>query len=163
MRIVVMGPSGAGKSVVGAALAIELGVDFADADDLHPASNIEKMRAGVPLTDDDRWPWLDEVGRTMAAAPGLVMACSALRRSYRDRLRAASDDIRFVELMVQREELDERMRARTHFMPPALLDSQVAALEHLEADEPGVQVVNSASLVEVVARAHAALDAQSLR
>ncbi len=114
-RLVVMGPSGSGKSVVGEALAERLaarfpGMAFVDADDLHPAANVEKMRAGVPLDDDDRWPWLRLVGEALAAGDaGLVVACSALRRSYRDAIRAACPAAAFVELVVPAHELGERV------------------------------------------------------
>ncbi|MEW1834932.1 gluconokinase, GntK/IdnK-type [Microbacterium sp. NPDC079995] len=157
-RVVVMGPSGSGKTAVGAALAVDLGVDFVDADDLHPAANVAKMEAGHPLDDDDRTPWLDVVGRTLADAPGLVVACSALARRYRDRIRAAAPDVRFVELLVSSEELDRRMRSRQHFMPPALLASQLSTLEHLEADEPGVAVENVGRILDVARQARIALD-----
>lgn len=158
-RVVVMGPSGSGKTAIGAALAVDFGVDFVDADDLHPAANVAKMESGIPLDDDDRMPWLDTVGATLAAAPGLVMACSALARRYRDRIRAAVPDVRFVELRVSRDELDRRMRSRQHFMPAALLDSQLATLEHLEPDEEGVAVDNDGGIIEVAGHARAALDA----
>ena len=100
-RIIVMGPSGSGKTAVGAALAVDLAVEFVDADDLHPAANVAKMAAGHPLDDADRAPWLDIVGRTLAELPGGgVIACSALQRRYPDRLRAAAPDAVFVELSV---------------------------------------------------------------
>ncbi|MFP5023254.1 gluconokinase [Pseudonocardia phyllosphaerae] len=139
--IVVMGVSGSGKSTVGSALAARHGVPFLDADDLHPAANVTKMHAGVPLTDDDRWPWLDAVGAELArhAGTGLIVACSALRRVYRDRLRASAPTVRFVHLHGGRDVLARRMDDRHgHFMPPALLTSQLATLEPLEDDEPGV-------------------------
>ncbi|WP_448233322.1 gluconokinase [Microbacterium lacticum] len=159
-RIVVMGPAGSGKTAVGAALAVDLAVDFVDADDLHPDANVAKMSAGIALDDADRWPWLDVVGRTLAALPGGgVVACSALARRYRDRIRAAAPGVVFVELLVDRDELARRMHAREHFMPPALLDSQVAALEHLGADERGFALPNSGSVLEVAAAALAQLDA----
>jgi len=130
-----MGVSGSGKSTVGAALAAALGLPFVDGDALHPAANVAKMAAGIPLTDDDRWPWLDAVGERLAASP-VVIACSALRRVYRDRLRSAAPGIRFVLLDGSRELLAERMGARAdHFMPTALLDSQLATLERPDADE----------------------------
>jgi len=120
---------------VGAALAAALGLPFVDGDALHPAANVAKMAAGIPLTDDDRWPWLDAVGERLAVSP-IVIACSALRRVYRDRLRAAAPGIRFVLLDGSRELLAERMGARAdHFMPTALLDSQLATLERPDADE----------------------------
>ena len=154
-----MGPSGSGKTAIGAALAVELAVAFVDADDLHPPANIAKMSAGQPLDDDDRWPWLDIVGRTLADLPGGgVIACSALARRYRDRIRAAEPDAVFVELLVGRDELSRRMSVREHFMPPALLDSQVATLEHLGADERGFALANSGGVLEVAAAAFEHLD-----
>ena len=153
-RIVVAGPSGAGKSVVGAALAEALGVPFLDADSLHPASNVEKMASGIPLTDEDRRPWLELVGRALAASSdGLVVACSALRRSYRDLLRAEAPTTVFVALRVDPAVLRERVAGRSdHFMPVGLLDSQLATLEPLGADEPGVTVDNVGELPDVVGR-----------
>jgi gluconokinase len=130
-----MGVSGSGKSTVGAELAARLGVPFVDGDALHPVANVAKMAAGIPLDDADRWPWLDAVGTRLAESP-VVVACSALRRSYRDRLRAAAPDVRFVLLDGSRELLAARTGARLdHFMPPALLDSQLATLERPAPDE----------------------------
>jgi len=152
--IVVMGVSGSGKSTVGAALAEALGLPFADADALHPAENVARMAAGVPLTDDDRWPWLDAVGVALAEAreTGMVMACSALRRVYRDRILAMAPSARFALLEVPRDVLEARMEQRPdHFMPASLLDSQMAALEPLGADEPGVTVPATASVSRLVA------------
>ena len=138
-----MGVSGAGKSTVGAALAERIGARFVDADHLHPAANVEKMSAGIPLIDDDRWPWLDVVGRAIAEAPdGIVMACSALRRSYRDAIRAQAPGAVFVLLSVDRGTLEYRMSHRDHFMPTSLLDSQLVTLEPLAADEAGVTVAS---------------------
>lgn len=148
-----MGPSGSGKSLVGAALAAHIRARFVDGDDLHPAANVAKMAAGIPLTDADREPWLDVVGTVLARDSRLVVACSALRRAYRDRIRAAAPDTVFVELVVPAGELVQRMSRRDHFMPPALLDSQLAALEPLAADEQGVRIANDADLVSVVDRA----------
>lgn len=149
--IVVMGPSGSGKSAIGALLAQRLAVDFVDADDLHPPANRAKMTSGVPLDDDDRMPWLDLVGQVIADRPdGVVVACSALRRRYRDRIRVAAPDAAFIELVVDEEVLRKRMRSRTHFMPPALLHSQLATLEPLQPDEAGAQVVNAGSPPQVV-------------
>lgn len=156
-----MGPSGSGKSLVGAALAARLRARFVDGDDLHPAANVAKMGAGVPLTDADREPWLDLVGAVLARESHLVVACSALRRAYRDRIRAAAPDAVFVELVVPAGELAQRMSRRDHFMPPALLDSQLAALEPLAADEEGVRIANDADLVSVVDRAAALLRRRS--
>jgi gluconokinase len=139
--VCVMGVSAAGKSTVGIALAAALGVPFVDADDLHSAANRAKMASGTPLTDDDRLPWLDAVGELFRAhrGGGLVVACSALRHVYRDRIRTAEPEVVFVHLDGSRELLIERAGARTdHFMPPALLDSQLATLEPLADDEVGL-------------------------
>ena len=165
-RIVVMGPSGAGKSVVGAALATRLadrfpGVVFIDSDDLHPAANVAKMRAGIPLDDADRRPWLTLVGEALAAdGAGRVIACSALRRAYRDAIRAACHDAVFVELVVPADELGDRVGDRPgHFMPAALLASQLDTLEPLENDERGIRIENTGPVSDVVTRVIAALDA----
>lgn len=137
--LVVMGVAGSGKSTFGAALATALGARFLDADDLHPAANRRKMDAGTPLDDDDRQPWLDAVAAWIAArqaaGEACVVACSALRRGHRDRLRAGTHGPGFVHLAVPRNELARRMCARRHFMPPALLDSQLATLEAPDGDE----------------------------
>ncbi|MEJ1923515.1 gluconokinase [Microbacterium sp. KHB019] len=154
-----MGVSAAGKSTVGIALAETLGVSFADADGLHSDANKAKMNAGTPLTDDDRWPWLDAVGGAFdsASGTGLVMACSALRRVYRDRIRSVASDVVFVHLTGSRELLTSRAEARTdHFMPASLLDSQLATLEPLGADEAGLEVTVDRApdvlVVEIVER-----------
>lgn len=138
-RIVVMGVSGCGKSTVATLLAARLGVPYVDADDLHPAANVARMSAGIPLTDDDREPWLDTVAATLADAPdGVVVACSALRRTYRDSLRAGAPGTVVVHLDGTPELLAARIGARTdHFMPASLLDTQLATLERLADDEPG--------------------------
>ena len=144
-QIIVMGVSGSGKSTIGALIAGALGVPFVDGDSLHPQSNIEKMAGGQPLNDDDRWPWLATVGQTLADAgrqgTGMVIACSALRRGYRDAILESAPDTRFVHLSGSREVLASRVEGRSdHFMPPALLDSQFATLEPLQEDEPGIVV-----------------------
>jgi carbohydrate kinase (thermoresistant glucokinase family) len=153
--IVVMGVSGSGKTTVGIALAAALGVPFRDADDLHPTANVEKMAAGIALTDDDRMPWLALVGAELAAAPdGMVMACSALKRAYREAILAAAPAVHLAFLDGSRELLESRMQHRHgHFMPASLLDSQLATLEPLAADEPGVTVFldDHASVPEIVA------------
>lgn len=140
--IVVMGVSGSGKSTVGSALAQRLRVPFVDADTLHPMVNIVKMTAGEPLTDDDRYPWLEKVGQWLAGhRTGGVVSCSALKRQYRDRLRAHCPSVEFLYLHGSPEVVNRRMSARTgHFMPPALLRSQFDTLEPLGADERGVTV-----------------------
>ncbi len=142
-----MGVSGSGKTTVGILVAALLGVPFHDADDLHPPRNVAKMKAGVPLTDDDRWRWLESLGGLLAAESrggvGSVVACSALKRAYRERIAgAAGVPLLFVHLDGDRRTLEQRMRDRKgHFMPPSLLDSQLQALEPLGADEPGFRVV----------------------
>ena len=138
--VVVMGVSGSGKSTVGAALARRLGVPFEDGDDLHPPENVAKMAAGHPLDDDDRRPWLDAVGTWLAGHPaGGVVACSALRRAYRDRLRGHAPGVRFLLLTGSPEVIARRQADRPgHFMPASLLRSQLATLEPLRPDEAGV-------------------------
>ncbi|PXX58680.1 gluconokinase [Nocardia tenerifensis] len=140
--VVVMGVSGSGKSTVGRALAAELGVEYAEGDEFHPEANIAKMAAGIPLDDADRAPWLDLVAAWMGErTDGGVVTCSALKRVYRDRLRAAAPDAFFLHLAAPRDELAHRMADRTgHFMPSSLLDSQLAALEPLAEDERGQTV-----------------------
>lgn len=139
--IVVMGVSGCGKSTIGALLAARLGLPYAEGDDYHPTANIQKMAAGIPLTDEDRAPWLAIVGVWLREheESGGVVACSALRRVYRDQLRAGAPDAFFVHLAVDRAELVRRLSGRHgHFMPTTLLDSQLATLEPLQPDEAGV-------------------------
>jgi gluconokinase len=150
--IVVMGVSGSGKSAVGGSLAAALGRPFVDADDLHPAANKQKMAQGIPLTDDDRWGWLDIVGERLGAGGPVVVACSALKRVYRDRLRAAAPDALFVHLHGSPELLAQRMGHRVHeFMPVTLLGSQLATLEPLQPGEWGVVVDITPQVPEVVA------------
>lgn len=140
-RVVVMGATGVGKTTIGVALAARLGVPFIDADDLHPAANVAKMSRGEPLDDADRTPWLDAVGAWLAAHPGGVVACSALRRSYRDRLRAAAPESRFLHLEGDSELLLSRLQRRTdHFMPASLVASQLDTLEPLGPDEDGLAI-----------------------
>ncbi|MEU9027310.1 gluconokinase [Streptomyces sp. NPDC048383] len=164
--IVVMGVAGTGKTTVGRLLAGALGLAYAEGDAFHPAANVAKMSAGTPLEDADRWPWLDAIGEWMrgrAGTPGGVVAASALKRAYRDRLRAAAPGTVFVHLAGERPLIERRMAARQgHFMPTALLDSQFATLEPLRADEPGVVVDVSGSPEEITARAVAALAALPL-
>lgn len=140
--VVVMGVSGSGKSTVGAALARRMRVPFLDADTLHPAANVAKMAAGHPLDDDDRYPWLDTVGEWLAAhRDGGVVSCSALKKTYRDRLRAHCPGVEFVHLSGSAELIAGRLTARTdHFMPAALLRSQLDTLEPLGPDEAGTTV-----------------------
>lgn len=134
MIVVVMGVCGSGKTSVGRLIAERTGWTFVEGDDLHPEANLRKMAAGTPLTDDDRRPWLDRIAGEMRRAGregrSMVVACSALRRIYRDRLRACGADLRFVHLAGAPALLRARMARREgHFMPPGLLDSQLATLE----------------------------------
>lgn len=157
--IVVMGVSGCGKTSVGAELAARLGIAFIEGDTMHGPDNIAKMSAGIPLQDDDRWPWLDRIGAALQGAHdegrGLVVACSALKRSYRERLRsAAGSSLYFVFLDGSADTLRMRMAERTgHFMPASLLDSQLATLEDprneprvvaVEFDRPVSEIVSDA-------------------
>jgi gluconokinase len=156
LRAVIMGVSGCGKTSVGLGVSAALGVRFVDGDDLHPAANVAKMAAGIPLTDEDRRPWLDRVAGVLADRAPVIVGCSALRRVYRDRLRRAGE-VRFIHLTGPRDLIAARMTARTgHYMPPALLDSQFAALEVPGPDE-AVAVSIDAPLDEIVARATEAL------
>ncbi|MFF1442571.1 gluconokinase [Streptomyces sp. NPDC058295] len=160
--VVVMGVAGTGKTTIGPLLAARLGVPYAEGDDFHPQANIDKMSAGTPLGDEDRWPWLDAIGGWADARAGLggVVSCSALKRSYRDRLRATAPGVVFVHLAGDRALIEDRMAHRQgHFMPTALLDSQFATLQPLQADEAGVVVDVSGSPEAITARAVAALDA----
>ncbi|WP_243741305.1 gluconokinase [Streptomyces sp. 8K308] len=151
-----MGVAGSGKTTVGPLLADRLGVPYAEADDFHPPANIAKQSAGIPLDDDDRAPWLDAIGAWAHehAGSGGVVSCSALKRAYRDRLRAAAPGIFFVHLAGDRELIGDRMAARTdHFMPLSLLDSQFAALQPLEDDEAGVAIDIATGPEDIVRRA----------
>jgi carbohydrate kinase (thermoresistant glucokinase family) len=150
-RVVVMGVSGSGKTVVGGATAVLLGVSFLDADSLHPSRNIAKMAAGIPLTAEDREPWLELVGANIAAAgAGIVVACSALRRSYRDTIRAAAPDAYFVHLAADPALIAARLKHRQgHFMPSSLLGSQLETLEPLEPDEAGLTLAADAPVGEL--------------
>jgi len=146
LAIIVMGVSGSGKSTLGLALARELDCPFLEGDDFHAPESVAKMRAGIPLTDDDRWPWLDRLGGALGAAVaarGIAVAtCSALKRVYRDRLRGSvAAPVGFVLPNVDPDELLRRMTARTHhYMPPSLLTSQLATLERLQPDELAITV-----------------------
>ena len=137
---VVMGVSGSGKSLIGAAFARALRVEFVEGDEYHPAENVRRMKAGIPLTDEDRESWLralaTRIREAMRAGTGLVVACSALKKSYRAILRAEAPDLQFVFLKGQRELIAARLAARhEHFMPPSLLESQLATLEDPSPDE----------------------------
>ena len=134
LAIILMGVSGSGKTVVGTRLAEKLRCDFLDGDNFHPPANIEKMKHGIPLTDEDRLPWLRnlhaEISARLNQGKSGVLACSALKESYRTILREGNTQVRFVYLKVDRETLEERLKKRSgHFFPKELLDSQLATLE----------------------------------
>lgn len=152
-----MGVSGCGKSTVGAALADATQVAFIEGDAFHPDANVAKMSAGVPLDDQDRAGWLqalaDQIRTARERDVGIVVSCSALKRRYRDLLRQADPDLRFVHLQGPRELIEERMRSRSgHYMPPTLLDSQLRDLEPLQAGEAGMTLDNTMTPADLVAR-----------
>lgn len=160
--VVVMGPSGVGKTTAAEMLAERLGWLFAEADKFHPKANIDKMSAGIPLTDEDRLPWLglirDWITEKAEAGQDVVVTCSALKRVYRDVLRDADARVRFLELTASPALVEARMAKRTgHYMPVSLLASQFGALEPLERDEDGVQVSVASDPPAVIALALAAL------
>jgi len=161
--IVVMGVSGAGKSTVGKIVAAKLNCPFRDADSFHPAANIAKMSRGEPLTDEDRWPWLNAIAAWIAehraAGTTCVVTCSALKRAYRDIVTdKQSNDVRLVYLQGEFSLIEARLKARTgHFMPPGLLRSQFAALEEPSADEHAITVAVDAAPEEIAERVIAAL------
>jgi gluconokinase len=150
VHVVLMGVSGSGKTTLALELRRRLGWPYAEADDFHPQANIDRMAAGVPLTDDDRWPWLDAIRDWLTAQAreerSTIVTCSALRAAYRDVLREAAGQVRFVHLTAAPEVIAPRLAERSgHFMPASLLPSQLAALEPLRADEDGVTVVVDAA------------------
>lgn len=147
--VVVMGVSGSGKTTVAERLAERLHWEFAEGDDFHPRANVEKMAAGHPLDDDDRWPWLRTIGgwvdRREASGRSVVVTCSALKRSYRDLLREGRPSVWFAYVTVDAEVLRARLRERTgHYMPASLLESQLATLEPLQPDEAGAEISGAA-------------------
>lgn len=161
-----MGVCGSGKSLIGTLLARELDVEFVEGDELHPPENVKRMAAGIPLTDDDRQGWLVAIATRLReakqAGAGLVVSCSALKRRYRELLRSAGDaDVRFVYLAGSRAIIADRMaNRRGHYMPPALLESQLAILEEPSADEGAwrcdISAAPSAIVADLVARARSA-------
>ncbi|MFF9202059.1 gluconokinase [Streptomyces sp. NPDC014986] len=158
--VVVMGVSGSGKTTVGRLLARHLGVPYAEGDDFHPASNVAKMRAGHPLDDEDRRPWLEEIARWLAghAAGGGVVTCSALKRRYRARLVSAAPSVFFLHLDGSPELIAARITARQgHFMPPGLLRTQFADFEPLGDDEAGSAIPIDGTPQETAALARAAV------
>jgi gluconokinase len=149
--VVVMGVTGSGKSTVGMALAERLGVPFADADDFHSPENVAKMRAGTPLDDNDRLPWLRAIAAWLREQRDAVVTCSALKRAYRDILREGAPDVLFLHLDGDKETVRQRVAGRAgHFMPESLVDSQFAALEPLTADEHGIVVDFARPVEEIV-------------
>jgi len=163
-----MGVSGSGKTTISRALAAHLDAEMIEGDDLHPPANVERMQAGVPLTDEDRRPWLKELAAVLAdrhgRREGTILACSALKRSYRDILRSTvpPDESFVVQLQADPATIRERMASRTgHFMPASLLDSQLVTLKPLQADERGLIVDAGQPPGDVVAAAIAAIHAAS--
>lgn len=159
---VVMGVSGSGKTTVATAVAARRGWLFAEGDAFHPEANVRKMAAGSPLDDVDRAPWLAVLGQWIAEREAVgedaVLTCSALKRSYRDVLREGRSSVRFVHVDVEREVLRQRLaRRQGHYMPASLLDSQLAALEPLGPDEPGIRVAGDGHVEAVVAAVLAGL------
>jgi gluconokinase len=155
VTLVVMGVSGSGKTTLARALAERLGEPYAEGDALHPPANVEKMRAGRPLDDADRRPWLRAVaawiGEQEQDGRSSVVTCSALKRSYRDLLRDGHPSVRFVHVVTDPALLGARVQGRSgHYMPASLLDSQLATLEPLEPDEPGIEVDGATPTAELV-------------
>jgi len=160
--VIIFGVSGAGKTTVGKLLARELGWRFIEADDFHPAANIEKMRNGHPLTDEDRWPWLErlreQIDRSLAAGENAGLACSALKRVYRDRLRV-SDEVKFVFLRGDYALVEKQLRGRHgHFMDANLLQSQFDDLEEPQPDENVLTIELGQTPEEIVERIEAKLN-----
>ena len=165
--VIVMGVSGSGKTSVGRAMAERWGDEFIESDELHTAGDIHKMAAGIPLNDDDRWPWLRTIGDQLRAAAqanrSTITACSALKRDYRDLLREYAPSAFFVELDGPIDVIRDRVLSRHHeFMPPSLLESQYAALEPLGTDEFGMRVDVTLSVEEIVTLVERTLAAQPL-
>ncbi|TQM64398.1 gluconokinase [Humibacillus xanthopallidus] len=165
--VVVMGVSGSGKTTIATGIAAATGWEFAEGDDFHPAANVEKMRGGIPLTDDDRWPWLETIGAWIsakeAAGESAVVTCSALRRAYRDVLRRGRPHVRFLHVQAPGAVIADRVEHRAgHYMPPSLLPSQLATLEPLGPDEPGVTVTAEGAADAVLARCLLALGLQEV-
>jgi gluconokinase len=163
--IVVMGVSGSGKTSIAVEIARRLGWAYIEGDDLHPEANVAKMRAGTPLDDDDRWPWLRRVaaviGEHEQAGTSFLLTCSALKRSYRDLLRDGHPSVWFAHVDPSEQVLTDRLAKRTgHYMPPSLLTSQLATLEPLSPDEPGAAVPGEGSVDQTASDLLAALRAE---
>ena len=165
LRLIVMGVSGCGKSTMAAALGEHLGLQMVDGDDLHLPQSVAKMRAGIALEDADRWPWLDRIGEYLAQPhpQGRVVACSALKRAYRDRIRAQAGDVCFLFLDGEFALIEQRMRQRVgHYMQAGLLDSQFRTLEKPQADETDViRLPITVPVQDMVAQALTALQARA--
>lgn len=163
-HVVVMGVSGVGKTTIATGLADALGVEYAEGDEFHPQSNIDKMSAGTPLDDEDRWPWLEALaawtGEKHAAGQSTVVTCSALKRAYRDVLRRGAPRTFFVHLSGTEELVRSRIEGREHFMPASLLRSQFDTLEPLQPDEAGAEIDITEPPDKIVRHALAELDQQ---
>jgi gluconokinase len=162
--IIVMGVSGSGKTTVAQGIATAMGWEFAEGDEFHPEASVAKMASGHPLIDEDRWPWLQAIGAWIddhnRSGSSAVITCSALRRVYRDLLREGRPNVRFCHVMADPALIDERVQHREgHYMPASLLPSQLATLENLETDEPGLTVSAAGEPGEVL---HSALVALGL-
>lgn len=166
VHIVAMGVSGCGKTTVVEAVRDQLGFTVAEGDDFHPQANIDKMSAGIPLTDEDRWPWLESINKWMIecehAGENTIISCSALKRSYREVL-SKNLNVYFLHLNGPESLIRERLLQRKgHFMPPTLLPSQFATLQPLQEDEPGEVIAIEGSIDEMIQRAIAAVQAYEL-
>jgi gluconokinase len=154
-----MGVASCGKTTIGEALAQHLGVEFVEGDKLHSPENVAKMSAGIPLTDDDRWPWLAHVGLALEGTSGRIVSCSALKHSYREAIAAAAKrPVKFIHLHGSHTVLQQRITARKgHFMPPSLLDSQLATLECPSENENAISINIDQSAESIVTQALAFL------
>ena len=164
-HVVVMGVAGCGKTTIAEAIRDRRGFVYAEREDFHPQASVDKMRAGIPLTDEDRWPWLRTINQWMrgraAKGESTIVSCSTLKRAYRDVLRK-DVPVFFVHMVGSEEVIGERMsRRKGHYMPPSLLPSQFADLEPLENDEPGITVSIEGGIDEMIERALAAVDAHA--
>jgi gluconokinase len=160
--VIVIGVAGSGKTTVAKGISTVMGWEFAEGDAFHSDANVAKMRSGRPLTDEDRWPWLEDIGAWIdgkeARGESAVIACSALRRAYRDVLRRDRPHVRFLHITAPAGVIEDRMEHRPgHYMPSSLLPSQLATLEPLEPDEPGVTVSNEGTAAQVLDRSLATL------